>query len=70
MAKTQTSFQLDERTVDTMNLLREKFGGTTNVGVIRRALALARAAVEHERDDHTITIRGKDDKEITILLNG
>ncbi|MCH8166349.1 MAG: hypothetical protein IID49_01895 [Proteobacteria bacterium] len=70
MAKTQTSFQLDERTVDTMKLLREKFGETTNVGVIRKALALARAAVEHERDDHTITFQGKDDEKITILLNG
>ena len=70
MAKTQTSFILDERTVETMKLLREKLGERTNAGVIRKALALARAAVEHERDDHTITFQGQGDEKITILLNG
>lgn len=70
MAKTQTSFILDERTVETMQLLREKLGERSNAGVIRKALALARAAVEHERDDHTITFQGRDDEKITILLNG
>ena len=70
MAKSQTSFILDERTVETMQILREKLGERTTAGVIRKALALARAAVEHARDDHTITIQGKDDEKIKILLNG
>lgn len=55
-----TSFEVDERTADTLVELQKVFGVKTNAAVIRKALALANVAAKHAGSDNTITITSDD----------
>ncbi len=53
----QTSFELDEGTAKAIEDLKKEFGVKTSAGVIRKAIALARIAVEEKnKADNTITL--------------
>ncbi len=65
----QTSFQLDEGTAKSISELKEVFGVTTNTGVIRKALALARI-VGRMSEDGAVTVLDKDDQRTKVLLVG
>jgi hypothetical protein len=66
----QLNFGVTGETLDLIEQLKKTFGVDTNTAVLKRALALARVAAGNQRDDHTITIVGKDDVRRDILLNG
>jgi hypothetical protein len=70
----QTTFEVDQATLDVLSELKQTFGVKTNAQVIRRALALARVAAKNAGEDHTLTIvsRGDDDARVEqkILLQG
>lgn len=51
-----TTFEVDQRTAELIERLRETFGVKTNAAVIRKALALANVAAQYADADHTITI--------------
>jgi hypothetical protein len=68
--RSQITFTVDERTLDLIEQLKVGFGVGTNAAALRRALAIARIASENQRDDHTITFIGKDDRPRDIVLNG
>jgi hypothetical protein len=66
----QVNFTVNEETLALLEELKEKFGVETNTAVLRRALAIARLAAMNQRDDHTVSIIGKDDIRRDIVLNG
>ena len=67
---TQTTFDVDDKTLSAMAELKEKFGVKTNAQVIRKALALARVAAANSAPDNSITIVGPDPaKQTKILLS-
>lgn len=66
----QINFTVNEETLVLLDELKETFGVDTNTAVLRRALAIARLAARNQRDDHTISILGKDDVRRDIVLNG
>jgi hypothetical protein len=67
----QTTFEVDRATLEAIALLKEQFGVKTNAQVIRRALALARVAMQNaDPDTHTLTIKAPDGAEKTVLLAG
>ncbi len=68
--KTQVNFTVNGETLELIEQLKEAFGVQTNTAVLRRALAIARLAANNQRDDHTITIVGKDGTHRDIVLNG
>ena len=68
--RSQITFTVDEKTLDLIELLKVKFCVGTNAAALRRALAIARLAAENQRDDHTITFIGKDDRPRDIVLSG
>jgi len=68
--RSQLNFAVSGDTLDLIEDLKKTFGVESNTAVLKRALALARVASGNQRDDHTITIVGKDDVRRDILLNG
>jgi hypothetical protein len=66
----QINFTVNDETLALLEELKEAFGVETNTAVLRRALAIARLAAKNQRDDHTISIVGKDDVKRDIVLNG
>jgi hypothetical protein len=66
----QINFTVNEETLQLLDELKETFGVDTNTAVLRRALAIARLAAKNQRDDHTVSIVGKDDIRRDIVLNG
>jgi len=68
--KTQLNLGVNEETIALLEELKKVFGVDTNVAVIRRALTLARIAAKNQREDHTISILGKDEVRRDIVLNG
>ena len=68
--RSQLNFAVSGDTLDLIEDLKKAFGVDSNTAVLKRALALARVAAGNQRDDHTITILGKDDVRRDILLNG
>jgi len=70
----QTTFEVDQATMDVLTDLKKTFGVKTNAQVIRKAIALARVAAKNAGEDNTLTIigKGEDDSRIeqTILLQG
>jgi hypothetical protein len=67
----QTTFEVDKVTLEAIAELKEEFGVKTNAQVIRKALALARVAIQNsDRDAHTLTIRAPNGDEKTVLLAG
>lgn len=68
--KSQITFMVDEKTLGIIESLKVSFGVGTNAAALRRALAIARLAAENQRDDHTITLIGKDDRPRDIVLTG
>ena len=65
----QLNFAVSGDTLELIEQLKKTFGVDTNTAVLKRALALARVAAGNQRDDHTITLVGKDDVRRDILLN-
>ncbi len=68
--KPQLNFAVTGETLELIEQLKKEFGVETNTAVLKRALAIARIAAHNQRDDHTISIVGKDDVRRDILLNG
>ena len=68
--RSQVNFAVTGETLELIEELKKTFGVDSNTAVLKRALALARVAAGDERDDHTITLLGKDDVRRDILLNG
>jgi hypothetical protein len=66
----QINFTVNAETLTLLDELKGTFGVDTNTAVLRRALAIARLAAKNQRDDHTISIVGKDDVKRDIVLNG
>ena len=66
----QTTFAVDEHTAEIISQLKSVFGVKTNAQVIRKALALARAASENAGQDKSIVIKSPDGEEKHILLAG
>lgn len=68
--RTQISFTVNKKTLEVLEQLKEAFEVDTNTAALRRALAIARIAAENQRDDHTVTITGKEEKSRDFVLNG
>lgn len=66
----QMNFQINDETLNLIEQLKGAFGVDTNTAVLKRALAIARLAANHQRNDHTITLIGKDEVRRDIVLNG
>jgi hypothetical protein len=66
----QTTFEIDEATLEALEDLKEKFGVRSNANVIRKALALARVAMQNMNPDRTLVIVRPDGVHITVLLAG
>jgi hypothetical protein len=62
-----TTFEMDERTISTIRELQTVFGVKTNAAVLRKAIALARAAASKATPEHTVTLSGRDEP-LTISL--
>lgn len=63
----QTTFEVDQATLDAIAELKNAFGVKTNAQVIRRALALARVAARNADDNHTLTIVSPDGEKKVLL---
>ena len=68
--KPQLNLTVSEDTLAILDELKKTFGVESNAAVVRRALTLARLASKNQRDDHTISILGKDDVRRDVVLNG
>jgi hypothetical protein len=66
----QINFTVNGDTLALIEELKDAFGVDTNTAVLKRALAIARLAAKNQRDDHTISLIGKDDVKRDIVLNG
>lgn len=66
----QTTFDVDQPTLDAIAELKDRFGVKTNAQVIRKALALARVAAKNADSENTLTIMTPDRKETKVLLAG
>jgi len=66
----QTSFEIDEKTSEALDRLKNVYGVSTNAGVIKRALAIALAASKFADPDFNIHIRSeqKDGTEKEVVL--
>ena len=62
-----TSFEMDERTLQTIDELKAVFGVKTNAAVLRKALALARIVGRHADKEHAVVIGGEGDSEKVSL---
>lgn len=68
--KPQLNFAVSSETLELIEKLKKEFGVDTNAAVLKRALAIARLAATNKRDDHTVSIVGKDEVRRDIVLNG
>lgn len=66
----QTTFDVDNATLNAIAELKDKFGVKTNAQVIRKALALARVAAQNADEQNTLTIISPHDGEKKVLLAG
>lgn len=67
-AMAQTNFVVDANTAQLLQDLQATFGVTNNAAVIRRALGLAKIAARHAGPLKTVTIKGSEGEEETVLL--
>lgn len=67
--RSQVNFAVSGETLELIEQLKKTFDVESSAAVLKRALALARIAAGNQRDDHTITIVGKDEVRRDILLN-
>lgn len=68
--KAQINFSVNGETLELIERLKREFGVDTNTAVLKRALAIDRLAADNQRDDHTISIVGKDESRRDLVLNG
>ena len=74
MAETskQLTFVADEKTLETIDMLKKELGAATAAAVFRRALAIAKLAAEQAKDsDGVVTLRGRNqpaDETIAVAL--
>ena len=65
----QTSFEIDEKTADLLETLREVYGVKSNAAVLKRALAIALVASKQADEDYNIHIlRTDSDGQVRELL--
>ena len=67
MANHTTTIQFDEQTRQNIDSLRDIFGATSTVAVIRKALALASIVARQATPERTVIISGKDPA-VTVSL--
>lgn len=65
----QINFTVNEETLALLEELKKTLGVDTNTAVLRRSLAIVRLAANNQRDDHTISIIGRDEVRRDIVLN-
>jgi hypothetical protein len=68
--KPQLNLSVSDETYLLLDELKKSFAVDSYSAVVKRALSLARLASRNQRDDHTISILGKDDIRRDIVLNG
>lgn len=68
--KPQLNVTVNEETLELIDHLKTAFDVDTTTAVLKRALAIAKLAAKNQRDDHTITLIGKDEVRRDIVLNG
>ena len=68
--KPQLNVVVSDETLELIDRLKKVFSVDTNAAVLKRALAIARVAADNQRDDHTISLVGKDEVPRNIVLNG
>ena len=64
----QTTFDMDAKTLESINDLKKKFNLRTNSQVLRRALALAKIAAEASGEDGYVTIADKNGQHATTVF--
>jgi hypothetical protein len=62
------SFQIDQETLDAIELLKKPFGAKDHAEVIRKALGLAKLAAANTGADSVLTILTPDDHRQKIRL--
>ncbi len=67
--KPQLNLTVSDETYALLEELKKSFGVESYSAVVKRALALARLAARNQRDDHTISILGKDEVRRDVVLN-
>lgn len=56
----QLTFMADEKTLETIDMLKKELGAPTSAAVLRRALAFVKLAAEQAREsDGIVTLRGR-----------
>jgi len=67
----QTTFEVDDATLAALAELKSKFGVKTNAQAIRKALALARVAVQNVAADNSVTFLapGPDGEKQKVMLS-
>ncbi len=65
----QVTFVVNEQLRELIEQLKEEFNVDSTSAVLRKALALSSAAVKYKSDDHTVTFRGPNDEERSIIIN-
>ena len=68
--KPQLNLAVSQETLDLIERLKVEFGVETSTAVLKRELAVSRLIVDNRRDDHTITLIGRDEKKKDIVING
>jgi hypothetical protein len=68
--KPQLNLSVSDETYLLLDELKKSFAVDSYSAVVKRALSLARLVSRNQRDDHTISILGKDDIRRDIVLNG
>jgi len=66
----QTSFDIDEKTAEALETLKEVYGVPSNAAVMKRALAIALVAAKQADEDHNIHFlrTGADDKPKEVIV--
>jgi GGDEF domain-containing protein len=67
--KPQINLSVNDETYALLEELKKSFAVDSYTAVVKRSLALAGIASRNQRDDHTISILGKDDVRRDIVLN-
>lgn len=66
----QITFSVNEKTLAVIEALKGPMNVDTTAAVLRRALALARVAVQNAHEDHTLIIIDKNNERRSIMLDG
>ena len=66
--KQRVQFDMSDRTVETLDRLREDSGATSRAEVIRRSLTLMEVVTELQARDGAVILRANDGREERLVL--